>query len=106
MIKSWKIIVQNIVLKLKKMEIKLILLKNGTYLISQLQEMEMEPTAFLSNPMEVVETMGNVGLISYPKHTSQKDILLYSDMLATIVDPSKSLLAKYLEQLPDEEILQ
>lgn len=90
-------------LKLNKMEIKLILLKNGTYLVSQLQEMEMEPSVFLSNPMEVVEVMGNVGLISYPKYTSQKDILLYSDMLATIVDPSKSLLAKYLEQLPDEE---
>lgn len=88
------------------MEIKLILLKNGTYLVSQLQEMEMEPSVFLSNPMEVVEIMGNVELISYPKHTTQTNILLYSDMLATIVDPSKSLLAKYLEQLPDEEILQ
>ena len=88
------------------MEIKLILLKNGTYLITQLEEMEMEPSVFLSNPMEVIESIGNVELISYPKHTSQKNVLLYSDMLATIVDPSKSLLAKYLEQLPNEEILQ
>jgi len=88
------------------MEIKLILLKNGTYLITQLEEMQMEPSVFLSNPMEVIEAIGNVELISYPKHTSQKNILLYSDMLATIVDPSKSLLAKYLEQLPNEEVLQ
>lgn len=84
------------------MEIKLILLKNGTYLISQLQEMEMEPSVFLSNPMEI---MDDDQLISYPKHTNQKDILLYSDMLATIVEPTTGLLAKYIEQLPNEEEL-
>lgn len=84
------------------MEIKLILLKNGTYLISQLQEMEIEPSVFLSNPMQI---MDDDQLISYPKHTNQKDILLYSDMLATIVEPTTGLLAKYIEQLPNEEEL-
>ena len=84
------------------MEIKLILLKNGDYLISQLQEMEMEPSVFLSNPMQI---MDDDQLISYPKHTNQKDILLYSDMLATIVEPTTGLLAKYIEQLPNEEEL-
>ena len=37
------------------MEIKLILLRNGTYLISQISEMEMEPSCFLADPMEIVE---------------------------------------------------
>lgn len=82
------------------MEIKLILLKNGTYLISQLEEMEMEPSVFLSYPMEV---MDDEVLIRYPKHTNQTDLLLYSDMLATIVEPTTGLLAKYIEHLPDEE---
>jgi hypothetical protein len=50
-----------------------------------------------------MEVMDDGTLIRYPKHTNQSDLLLYSDMLATIVEPTTGLLAKYIEQLPDEE---
>ena len=35
------------------METKLILLRNGTYLISQISEMEMEPSCFLADPWKL-----------------------------------------------------
>ena len=35
--------------------IKLLLLKNGCYVISYIQEMEMEPSCFLADPMEIID---------------------------------------------------
>ena len=59
------------------MEIKLILLRNGTYLISQISEMEMEPSCFLADPMEIVEGE----LKTFPRYTNQRNVLLYSDIV-------------------------
>jgi hypothetical protein len=87
--------------------IKLILLKTGTYVISYLTEMEMEPSVFLSDPKEVVDGE-TVTLRPFPRHSGQRNVLLYSDFLATIVDPDPILLKQYQESTPtdDEELLQ
>ena len=89
------------------MEIKLILLRNGTYLISQISEMEMEPSCFLADPMEIVEGE----LKTFPRYTNQRNGLLYSESLATLATPDSNILSEYqklLSQLPsdDEELLQ
>jgi hypothetical protein len=87
-------------------EVKLLLLKSGQYVISYVSEMEMEPSVFLSDPMEIVD--GN--LHKFPRYTGQRNILLYSDILATLLEPDPEILAKYQESIPkddtDEEVLQ
>ena len=85
------------------MEIKLILLRNGTYLISQITEMELEPSCFLSDPMEIID--GELRI--FPRYTKQRNVLLYSESLATLATPDPEILSKYKEVLPpDDEILQ
>ncbi len=85
------------------MEIKTILLRNGTYLISQITEMEMEPSCFLSDPMEIID--GELKI--FPRYTKQRNVLLYSESLATLATPDPEILSKYKEVLPpDDEILQ
>lgn len=86
--------------------IKLILLKTGQYVISYITEMEMEPSVFLSDPKEII----NGDLHTFPRYSEQRNVLLYSDFLATIVDPDPEILAKYQASVPkddtDEEVLQ
>jgi hypothetical protein len=85
------------------MEIKVILLRNGTYLISQITEMELEPSCFLSDPMEIID--GELRI--FPRYTKQRNVLLYSESLATLATPDPEILSKYKEVLPpDDEILQ
>ena len=87
------------------MEIKLILLRNGTYLISQISEMEMEPSCFLADPMEIVDGE----LRTFPRYSKQRNVLLYSESLATLAEPDPEILSKYQAIVPpddDEELLQ
>jgi hypothetical protein len=85
------------------MEIKTILLRSGTYLISQITEMELEPSCFLSDPMEIID--GELRI--FPRYTKQRNVLLYSESLATLATPDPEILSKYKEVLPpDDEILQ
>ena len=87
-------------------EVKLLLLKTGQYVISYISEMEMEPSVFLSDPMEIVDG----DLHRFPRYSGQRNILLYSDILATLLDPDPEILAKYQASIPkddtDEEVLQ
>jgi tRNA-dihydrouridine synthase len=86
-----------------KMEIKTILLRNGTYLISQITEMELEPSCFLADPMEIIDGEFR----KFPRYTNQRNVLLYSESLATLATPDPEILSKYKEVLPpDDEILQ
>ena len=87
------------------MEVKLILLRNGTYLISQISEMEMEPSCFLADPMEIVDGV----LRTFPRYSKQRNVLLYSESLATLAEPDPEILSKYQAIVPpddDEELLQ
>ena len=85
------------------MDIKLILLRNGTYLISNISEMEMEPSCFLADPMEIVEGE----LREFPRYSKQRNVLLYSESLATLATPDPEILSEYQAILPpDDEVLQ
>ena len=85
------------------MEIKTILLRSGTYLISQITEMELEPSCFLSDPMAIID--GELRI--FPRYSKQRNVLLYSESLATLATPDPEILSKYKEVLPpDDEILQ
>lgn len=79
------------------MNIALVILKNGITLVSQSDELEMEPRCHLYRPM-VVSGVKNVVLTSWPKYTDDKDILLRSDDLLTVCEPTERVLEAYMKK--------
>lgn len=75
------------------MQIKLILLKDGTYVIADVEERETMPDCVLINPKRIDGT----DLENWPSYTDQKQIFLRSDDILTIVTPKDSLEALYKE---------
>ena len=73
--------------------VKLILLRQrNEYLIAKITELDEEPVYLLERCYEVSE---EGELIPFPKHSSQRDIFLTSDVILTILEPSQALLDKY-----------
>ena len=71
------------------MHLSLILLSTLT-LISQTEELEMEPRVHLIEPY-VVGGKSKVTLTRWPAHTDDVHILLKSDSLLTICEPTEKL---------------
>lgn len=75
--------------------IKMMLLKTGILLISQIDEVPSElgePDCKLTNPFVVTDT----GLVQWMSDfTSQTEMMIHSDSLLTIVDPNEAYLEKY-----------
>lgn len=80
------------------MELKLILLTTGTYLISLVEQLEYEPRCHLQLPHEVTGKT-NLTLKPWPEYTEDEDILLDSKTLLTICDPSENLTTRYLAKI-------
>ncbi len=73
--------------------IRLILLRQRSeYLLAKITELDEEPVYLLERCYEVSE---EGELIPFPKHSSQRDIFLTSDVVLTILEPSQTLLDKY-----------
>ena len=73
--------------------VRLILLRQRSeYLIAKITELDEEPIYLLERCYEVSE---EGELIPFPKHSSQRDIFLTSDVVLTILEPSQTLLDKY-----------
>ena len=73
--------------------IRLILLRQRSeYLLAKITELDEEPVYLLERCYEVSE---EGELIPFPKHSSQRDIFLTSDVILTILEPSQTLLDKY-----------
>ena len=73
--------------------VRLILLRQRSeYLLAKITELDEEPVYLLERCYEVSE---EGELIPFPKHSSQRDIFLTSDVILTILEPSQALLDKY-----------
>lgn len=73
--------------------VRLILLRQRSeYLLAKVTELDEEPIYLLERCYEVSE---EGELIPFPKHSSQRDIFLTSDVVLTILEPSQTLLDKY-----------
>ena len=73
--------------------VRLILLRQRSeYLLAKITELDEEPVYLLDRCYEVSE---EGELIPFPKHSSQRDIFLTSDVVLTILEPSQTLLDKY-----------
>ena len=80
------------------MNLLLVLLKSGTTLISLSEELEYEPKCHLIEPYEVTGKT-KITLTPWPHHTEEKNILLHSDSLLTVVEPTLTLANQYLKKI-------
>ena len=80
------------------MNLALMILKTGQTLIAQSEQLEYEPKVHLINPMEV-SGKTKVVLSPWPSHTKDDHILLHSDSLLTVCEPTRELRDKYIKRL-------
>ena len=80
------------------MNLLLFLLKSNQTLISLSDELDYEPKCHLMQPHEVTGKT-KITLTPWPQHTEDTDILLSSDSLLTVVEPTKKLADAYLKKI-------
>ena len=74
------------------MDIQLLLLKSGVYLITQIETLDEERAAHLVQPYSIND---DGTLAPWQLHTDDEDVLIYSDTIATILEPKEEILKKY-----------
>jgi len=77
--------------------VKCLLLKVDNVLIAEVQEVSAElgePNCRIINPYRID---GNGCLTPWPEITNQKELMIHSDSILTIVDPLPEIVNKYLE---------
>ena len=78
--------------------IQILLLKNQLVLIARIEEVGTElgePDCKLLEPYELKQENGENFLTSWPSFTSQKDLMIHSDSILTMVAPDSDQLDKY-----------
>ena len=80
------------------MQLLLLFLKTGQTIVSLSDQLPEEPRVHLKEPYEVGGKT-KLTLTSWPPHTDEKDILLSSDSLLTVVEPNKNLRDAYLKKI-------
>ena len=76
----------------------LLVLKTGETLVSATEQLEMEPRCHLERPY-LVGGKTKVTLSAWPAHASDQHILLNTDSLLTVCDPSPTVKAMYLKKI-------
>ena len=74
------------------MQTMIVILKSGVHLISKVEQLEEEPSCHLQDPY-LIKDDGT--LEPWPSYTDDVDILIYSDFIATIVNATSAMKAKY-----------
>ena len=77
---------------MKKMQTALIILKSGIHLITKAEQLEEEPSCHMQDPYMIKD---DGTLEPWPRFTTDTDVLLYSETIATIVTPTSELKKKY-----------
>lgn len=80
------------------MIVTLLLLNSGEYLISQAEQLDYEPRCHLQQPYQV-DGYAPFRLTTWPKYTNEEDILLHTEAIKTLCEPTPELLEKYLETI-------
>ena len=75
-----------------KMQIALIILKSGVNLVCMAEQLDEEPSCHMEHPY-LIKDDGT--LEPWPRYTNDTDILLYSETIATIVEPDDDIKKKY-----------
>ena len=80
------------------MTIALLVLKTGQVLVSQTDELQYEPKVHCICPY-LVGGKTKVTMTPWPEYTEDDHILLHSDDLLTVCEPSPAVLEVYLKKL-------
>jgi len=80
------------------MNLLLVMLKTGQTLITLSEELEYEPKVHLIEPHEVTGKT-KLTLTPWPPFTEETNILLHSDSLLTVVEPTEKLTQQYLTKI-------
>ena len=90
------------------MNIGLVILKNGTYLIAQTEQLDYEPSVHLIDPY-AVSGKAKLTLTRWPEYTDENHVLLRSDDVLTACEPSQKLMDAYASkvklQKPEEPVI-
>ena len=84
------------------MEVKVVLLKTGQSLVSQVEELEYEPKVHLLSPYSL-SGKTKVSLTPWPEYVSEEHILLPSDILLTVAEPEAKIKKSYLDKVGKTE---
>ena len=76
----------------------LILLQSGLELIALIEQLDYEPAVHLRSPM-VISGTTKLTLKPWPTYTKDEDVLLKSDALLTVCEPSDALLDAYAKKM-------
>lgn len=79
------------------MDLMLLVLKTGEILVSATEQLDMEPRCHLQRPY-LVAGKSKVTLTAWPPHAADQHILLHSDSLLTVCEPSPTVKAMYLHK--------
>ena len=74
------------------MQIALIILKSGVNLVCMAEQLDEAPSCHMEHPY-LIKDDGT--LEPWPRYTNDTDILLYSETIATIVEPDDDIKKKY-----------
>ena len=80
------------------MNLALILLRTGQTLVSQMEQLEMEPAVHLISP-HVISGKSKVALTRWPDYTNDIHILLRSEELLTVCEPTDKIAESYLKKV-------
>lgn len=80
------------------MRVTLLVLENGTSVISYTDELEMEPRVHLWCPHTVSGTKAYT-LKSWPQYAVDKHVLLHSGRLLTACEPEEDLVKAYIKRV-------
>ena len=84
------------------MNLAVILLKTGQSLVSQIEELEYEPKVHLLQPY-LVSGKTKVTLTTWPDYVTDDHILLHSDSLLTVGEPTTKIKKAYLDKIGKTE---
>ena len=79
-------------------QVALLILNQGLTLVSLCEQLDYEPSVHLLSPM-VVGGKTKPTLTPWPEHTDDQHILLKSEALLTICEPSASIRQAYLKKM-------
>ena len=84
----------------KKLMVKCLLLKNDDVLVSEIVEVGSElgePDCKLINPYKLVEQSGEQFLEPWITFSNQSEIMIHSDSILTIVEPTEKITQLYFD---------
>ena len=79
-------------------QIALILLQNGSQLVSLIEQLEYEPSVHLHKP-HTFTGKSKLTLSRWPEHATDEHILFKSDSLLTVCDPTPELRSAYMKKV-------